>query len=214
MIFKKNCTAFNTILGLMLTTYMAEGICDDCEYREECCTPPQKPILEAKAGYFFFSDSKMRKVYNDGGIDLQISGSYPIWNWLQLYGSVEYLEKHGRSLGGRQKTRIWAVPLSLGLQPVITINSTVDYYFTLGPRYFFVHAHNDSSVLDRHKSQNGLGGFINTGFHFFPWNNLVIDIFGEYSYKRMHFHTSKRNVFTRSVQVGGFAFGAGLGYAF
>jgi opacity protein-like surface antigen len=213
MIFKKNCTALNTVLGLILTTYMAEGICASCEYQEEdCCT--QQPILEAKAGYFFFSDSKMRKVYNDGGIDLQISGSYPLWNWIQLYGSVEYLQKHGRSLGGHQKTRIWAVPLSLGLEPVFTINRLVDYYFTVGPRYFFVHAHNDSSSLDRHKSQNGLGGFINTGFHFFPWDNLVIDVFGEYSYKRMHFHTSKRNVFTREVQVGGFAFGAGIGYAF
>src|SRR5271166_6591939 len=161
MIFKKNYTAFNTVLGLLLTTYMAEGIYASYGYQEEeCCT--QQPILEAKAGYFFFSDSKMRKVYNDGGIDLQISGSYPLWNWLQLYGSVEYLQKHGKSLGGHQKTRIWAVPLSLGLQPVFTINPTVDYYFTVGPRYFFVHAHNDSSFLDRHKSQNGLGGFINT----------------------------------------------------
>lgn len=212
MIFKKNYTAFNSILGLLLTTYMAEGICDDCCEYQECCT--QQPILEAKVGYFFFADSKMRKVYNEGGIDLQISGSYPILNWLNLYGSVEYLQKHGKSLGGHQKTRIWAVPLSLGLQPVFTITPTVDYYFSVGPRYFFVHAHNDSSSLDRNKSQNGLGGFINTGFHFFPWRNLVIDIFGEYSYKRMHFHTSKRNVFTREVQVGGFAFGGAIGYAF
>ncbi len=242
MIFKKKRTAFNTLLGLMLTTCMAEGICDDrseyqdgnsmqpidnsyeykgdcctqsidncCEYQDDCCI---QPIIEVKVGYFFFASHRMRKVYDNGGIDVQLSGSYPIWNWLQLYGSVEYLQKHGRSLGGHQKTRIWAVPLSLGLQPVITICSSVNYYFTVGPRYIFVHAHNDSSFLDRNKSRNGCGGFVNTGFHFFPWCNLVIDVYGEYSYKRMHFHTSKRNVFTREVQVGGFAFGGGLGYAF
>ena len=28
------------------------------------------PSLEMKTGYFFFADSKMRSVYNEGGLDL------------------------------------------------------------------------------------------------------------------------------------------------
>lgn len=173
-----------------------------------------KPILEAKAGYFFFSDSKMRKIYDKGGLDVQLSGSYPIWEWLQAYGSVEYLSRHGKSLGTGQNVRIWEVPLSLGLKPVVKITQCVHYYFTIGPRYFFVHAHNNSRFVDRKLNQNGLGGFVNTGFNFFPMPHFCIDIFGEYSYNKMRFHPHKPNVFSNEVQVGGYCFGGGLGYAF
>lgn len=72
------------------------------------------PVLEVKGGYFFFSDAKMRKIYDRGGLDLQLSGSYPLRRWVQIYGSVEYLERHGKSLEGDQKARIWEIPLSLG----------------------------------------------------------------------------------------------------
>jgi len=173
-----------------------------------------KPILEVKGGYFFFTDSKMRKVYNKGGLDLQLSGSYPIWKWLQVYGSVEYLTRHGESIGSPQKTRIWEVPLSLGLKPIIKIHPKVQYYIALGPRYFFVHVHNNSPYVDRKIDENGLGGFVNTGFNFFPIPHFCIDIFGEYSYKRMRFHPSKDAVYGREVQIGGLSFGIGLGYAF
>ncbi len=170
--------------------------------------------LEFKVGYFFFSDSKMRDVYDEGGVDLQLCGSTPVWKWLQVYGSVEYLEKHGRSLHGHQKTKIWEVPLSLGLQAVAEIYKKVQYYFTLGPRYFFVHVQTHSHYVDKSLNQNGIGGFTNTGFHFSPLPHLLIDVFGEYSYCRLHFHPHKKNVYGESAQVGGFAFGAGVGYAF
>lgn len=173
-----------------------------------------KPLLEVKGAYFFFSDSKMRKIFNKGGGDVQLSASYPIWKWLQIYGSVEYMQRHGKSLGGHQKTSLWEVPLSLGLKPVIKISPAVHYYLTLGPRYFFVHTHANSSYVDKTLHENGCGGFANMGFNFFPVRHLVVDVFGEYSYKRMHFHSHKHNVYGEKVQIGGFAFGAGLGYAF
>lgn len=171
--------------------------------------------LDAKVGYFFFSDAKMRKVYDQGGLDLQVSGAFPICRgWLQVYSSIEYLERHGRSLRGKQKAKIWEIPLSLGLRSVFPIYQQVQYFITIGPRYFFVQAHNDSSYVERNMSENGLGGFANTGFKFFPCANLSLDIFGEYSYGRLHFHSSKHNSYGQTVQVGGFTFGAGLGYAF
>ncbi len=206
---------------VLLTALSAHGFSDEQEsssYKEPNVTNSEtnqaQPTLEIKGGYFFFSDAKMQKVYNEGGLDVQVSGSYPVWRWLQIYGSVEYLERHGKSLGGHQKTRIWEVPLSLGLKPVITICQKMQYYLTLGPRYFFVQAHHSSSYVDRNMSQNGLGGFVNTGFNFFPCDHLLVDVFGEYSYKRMHFHSYRTNSYGESVQVGGFTFGAGLGYAF
>jgi hypothetical protein len=196
---------------LLFTLMLAKGVCD---------TPPApwwsggKPALELKGGYFLFSTSKMRKIYSQGGWDVQLSGSSPVWKWLQVYGSIEYIERNGHASNGGGKTQIWQIPVSAGVRPVIPIYSWAQYYVTLGPRYFFVHTQNHSPYVDKHLSKNGLGGFVNTGFNFFPWRHFLVDVFGEYSYKRMHFHSSRHNVYGRTVQVGGFAFGLGLGYAF
>ena len=184
-----------------------------CEPGEMRCSK-QHPLVEVKGGYFFFTESIMRKVYNEGGFDVQLSGSYPIYKLLHIYGSVEYLEKSGHSLHGHQKTSIWEVPLSLGLQPVFPIGNHVEYYLTLGPRYFFVHAHNHSSYVPKHMQANGCGGFANTGFLFIIGKHFSVDLFGEYSYRRLHFHSKKSGTHGNTVQVGGLTFGGGLGYSF
>jgi len=160
---------------VLLTALSAYGFADDRDcfsYKKPgVICPGANLTLDTKVGYFFFSDAKMCKIYDQGGLDMQVSGSYPLWRWLQIYGSVEYLERHGRSLNDHQKTKIWEVPLSLGLKAVIPICQQLQYYLTLGPRYFFVHAHNNSSFVDRNMSQNGLGGFANMGFTYFPCGN-------------------------------------------
>jgi hypothetical protein len=178
------------------------------------CTKKYPPTIDFKAGYFFFSSSTLRKIYDKGGLDLQLSGTFPIWRWLQVYASAEYITRHGKLLNGGQNTRICEIPASLGLQPVVAICPKLHYYLTLGPRYFFVRQHNHSPYLDRIVAHNGVGGFVNTGFHFFPVKYLLIDVFAEYSYKRMHFNSHRTNVVGQTVQVGGFTFGGGLGYAF
>jgi outer membrane protein len=208
----------SSYIFVLLTTLSTFGFADNggcCSFEEPCLSCPEANFaIESKVGYFFFSDSKMRKIYDRGGLDLQISGTYSIWNWLQIFGSVEYLEIHGRSLNGHQKAKIWEVPVSLGLRSVIPICQQIQYYFTLGPRYFFVHAHNSSCYVERNMSKTGFGGFANTGFNFFLCDNLFLGVFGEYSYGRFHFHSSRENSYGESAQVGGFAFGAGLGYVF
>ena len=156
----------------------------------------------------------MREIFKQGGLDVQLSLSYPIWKWLQIYGSVEYLSRSGRSLNGSQLTSIWEIPLSLGLKPVVRICKEAAWYVTLGPRYFFVHQHNRSSYVDKTLNENGCGGFVNTGFNFFPLPYLSIDLFGEYSFKQMQFQSSETNVYGQSIEIGGFTFGGGLGYAF
>lgn len=177
-----------------------------------------QPSFEVKTGYFFFSDSKMRKVYDGGGLDIQLCATYPLWNitnrWtLNGYAAVEYFHRSGKSINEHQKTSVWSVPINIGLKPVYTINAT-QYYFAIGPRYFYVHQHNDSSYVDKNNSENTLGFFVNTGFNYILCHNFVIDIFGEYSYAEMHFRSKKSHVYTRNIQIGGLTFGGGLGYKF
>lgn len=181
-----------------------------------CCF---QRLFEIKTGYFFFSNSKMRKVYNKDGLDIQLCTSYPLceltsrWT-LNAYGAVEYFHRSGKSINGHQKTSLWSVPINLGLKPVYAINPNIQYYFAIGPRYFNIHQHNCSSYVYKNKSGNSLGFFVNTGFNYALYDHFVIDIFGEYSYAKMHFHGGKSRVYTRNIQIGGFAFGGGLGYEF
>lgn len=174
-------------------------------------------MFEVKTGYFFFSDSKLRKIYDRGGLDVQLCASYPLYNlncrWtLDAYGAVEYFHRSGRSLNGHQKTELWSVPVNIGLKPVYAINANMQYYFAVGPRYFYIHQHNHSSFVPKNNSRNGIGFFVNTGIDYILCNDLVIDIFGEYSYGKTHFHYRKSHVYTRDMQIGGFTFGAGIGF--
>lgn len=174
-----------------------------------------QPLVEVKAGYFFFGDAKMRKIFDQGGIDVQISGAYPVYRQLlSVYGSMEYLRKSGHSLGDHQKTRIWEWPLSLGLRVEPPIAECMKWYLTLGPRYFIVRSHNYSSYVPSHMHKNGFGFFTNTGFLFNIAKHVTVDLFGEYSYGRFHFHSSKHGTTGETAQVGGFTFGGGLGYSF
>lgn len=183
------------------------------------CLEKPRPIVEAKGGYFFFSDEKMRKIYDSGGLDLQLATSYPFYFWknrvsFEIYASVEYLERSGRSLNYHQKTTIWEIPVNLGLKPLFVLSRWIHYYFALGPRYFYVHQHNRSLYVDKIQTKNGIGLFVNTGFNFILREHFLIDIFGEYSYSSIHCHPSKTNVYGQSIQLGGFTFGGGLGYVF
>lgn len=187
-------------------------------YSQECRLGSAS-MVEAKGGYFFFANSKMREVYDNGGWDIQLSSSIPFWRSskrfnLNAYASVEFLRCSGHSTQENYKTYVWELPVNIGIKPTVLLSKWVQYYFALGPRYFFIRQHNSSPYVDKHRSRNGVGLFLNTGFNFILFKRLVIDVFGEYSYAKTHFHSSALNVYTRNIEVGGFTFGAGLGYCF
>lgn len=184
-----------------------------------CGLVSQGTVLEAKAGYFVFADSTMRKVYDKGGPDIQLCASYPLWKlsrrWiLDAYGAVEYFHLSGKAINGGQKSSLWSVPVNIGLKPVLTINKNMHYYFAMGPRYFYIHQHNCCPYTYKSNSRNGLGLFVNTGLEYVLNNHFLFDIFGEYSYAETHFRSRNSRVYTKKTQIGGFTLGGGLGYAF
>ena len=193
------------------TDESVEASAESCSQKVFKCTPP---LWEVKGSYFFFASSVMRDIYGSGGFEVQMSGSYPICRGLQIYGSVGFLEAWGQSQNFHQDTSIWQIPVDLGLKPVITIASFAEYYLAVGPRYFYVHQHNDSNYVNKNTSRNGAGLFVNTGFNFFPIPHLLVDVFAEYAYEPTNFSSDIRNVYGGDVQVSLFNFGAGIGYAF
>ena len=61
-----------SFLVVFLAILSAHGFAQDQEGC--CCGESLRPTVDVKAGYFFFSNSKMRKVYNQGGLDVRVAG--------------------------------------------------------------------------------------------------------------------------------------------
>ncbi len=172
------------------------------------------PWLEIKPGYFFFSNHTLREIYH-GGFEIQGSVSYPLCGMIALYGSLGYLRVRGKSLGGNQKTSISQVPLDVGARAIADLGECVKGYLSIGPRYFYFHQHNDSTYVNRNIRRNGLGFFINGGCNFIKNDCFLLGFFGEYAFEQKSFTSMIPNVYGRQdVQIGGFTFGASVGFVF
>lgn len=188
-----------------------------------CPNPHAHSSVEVKAGYFFFTDTPMKTVYDQSGVDIQITGTYPVLSGklyetapadIRLYGSIEYIYKSGHSIGLHQKTSITEIPLSVGLQPIFLIccKPEIRYYATIGPRYIHAFVDNHSNYVPRNMTANTLGMFVNTGFTF-NYNHFLFNIFGEYSYAKVRFNPHASGTYTKRTQIGGVSVGAGVGYS-
>ncbi len=170
--------------------------------------------LEIKPGYFFFSNHTLRKIYH-GGFEIQGSVTYPLCGMIALYSSIGYLHVKGRSLGDNQKTSISQVPLDLGFRAIFDVRSNIQSYLTIGPRFFYFHQRNDSAFVPRNVHRNGFGFFINGGCNFIHNDRFLLGIFGEYGFQQKSFSSTIPNVFGRKdLQIGGFTFGASIGFVF
>lgn len=169
-------------------------------------------LNEFKMGYFRFGDKAMRHIYDKGILDIQLTSSFCFWKPLYAYVAFEYISAHGRMLGDHKKTFVQIVPISLGVQYIQPITYDLKYYLTAGPRIYYFHQRNQSSGIPASVNKWGCGGFINTGFIYYLSEHIIVDFFGEYSYKRMHFATDSKHAKGNSVQIGGMTLGAGIGY--
>lgn len=170
--------------------------------------------LEIKPGYFFFANSTLRKIYH-GGFEIQGSVTSPLCGMIALYGSLGYLHAKGKSLHANQKTSISQVPLDVGFRVIADLSECAKVYFTAGPRFFYFHQRNDSTFVNRNIRANGFGFFINGGCNFVKNDCYLFGIFGEYGFEQKSFRSSMPNVYGRpNVQIGGFTFGASIGFMF
>ena len=157
----------------------------------------------------------MGEVYNQGGVDLQLAGAFPVSEHLRIYGSVEYFQKSGYSLHAHQRTSFRAVPFNIGLQPFFKISSWLSFYSSIGPRVYLTYVHNQSAYIAKEMDSFGVGGFANVGFLFKIRGNLTLDLFTEGSYGRLSYSSAKPNhSYGQTVQVGGLTSGGGISHKF
>ena len=173
------------------------------------------PWLEIKPSYFFCAASPMNTIYNSGGFEIQGSGTAPLCNYLAFYGSIGYRKVWGNALSTCEKTSLTVIPIDIGLKPLFNFGERFYYFFAMGPRFFYFHQRNNSPYVDCVINGGGLGLFVNTGVNVLLADHFLLGIFGEYSYEKDTIYPKRQNVFSNgSMQIGGFACGVSLGYAF
>lgn len=168
--------------------------------------------VELRGGYFYPTSQLLRKIYHRGGAEgeLELSRNfcphcYPNW---QIWGNVNYFARKGRSCGLHNKTRIHIVPISAGLKYVFIPHCRLRPYLGMGASYSFMHVRNKTNDVKRHSNKQGFGFVVKAGIYYDLPYNFIIDLFFDYYYQRVHFHSSG----TRNL--GGLRTGIGLGYQF
>ncbi len=170
------------------------------------------PYIEAKAGYFSYTQDFMQDIY-DSGYDIELCGAYPVWNFLQIYAAVGYSHCNGNLSVTHENTRVYQIPATVALQALFKMAESTKFYLMLGPRYIYFNMKNDSIYVSKDVSKSTVGGFFGTGFHTYFNEFVFFDIFGEYTYAQLgipsYHHTSGQ-----TQQISSYTIGAGLGFSF
>lgn len=157
----------------------------------------------------------MNKVYNHGGFEESLSGSFPLWRWFNFYTSIGIAYLKGKSLNNCEKSSLLQVPFDLGAKLVFPLSKKFDYYLSFGGRYSYIHQQNSSFFVDKHVRHHCGGLFVNSGLNIFATRHWLIGIFGEYAYAETSITTHKRNVFpVCGLRFDNAAVGVSIGYAF
>ena len=180
------------------------------------------PLLtEVKMGGFRPWSDDLRKIYDDTWGNYQLELNYPLWRGFFGWAAIQYTQKHGRSLGARQPTKITLVPGTLGLKLFASSIrclpkwcEPVDVYFGGGARYFSLEVKNDSTFVSRRERKRGWGGAVTGGVLVRLSKRFVFDAFTDFSFKRMDFSQATPSIQCHNLDVGGVTLGIGLGAYF
>jgi hypothetical protein len=170
-------------------------------------------LAEGKAGYFYPSDNRFRKIYDGNGIyGGEISAS--IYDKLYAWGSADYFTAHGRSIGGHNRTRVTLIPISFGLKYFYPV-SCVDLYLGAGFTRTLLETHDQSPFVIKHVRNWDWGGIVKWGGIINLDHGFFVDLFTNYSFQKTDFKRKDGLVIYRhTADISGWTFGAGVGYRF
>lgn len=177
-------------------------------------------LAEAKAGYFYPSNHRFQKIYHDGGgiYGGEISvGLCDCDNDWYAWVSGDYFERHGRSIGGHDKTTIKMVPVGFGFKyffPACYCDM-FRFYVGAGGLATWLRLRDHSHYVVPKSEKWGFGGIIKSGVIVDFCDGFFADIFVDYSILDIKFHDTKHRQVTRQkAHLDGLSAGLGLGYRF
>ena len=172
-------------------------------------------ILEFKTAALLPTNKTFRNAYRDSialfgpEITMQLYGDW--------YGFIaaNYFQRNGRYLGTSQDTKLRALPLSVGLKYIFTINYNVNLYLGLGFQPIYLHTKNTRALVTESDSFWGLGGIGKSGIYIDLGNNFLLDLFFDYNFVKTNLNNFYGYTMTPSkTNVSSAILGAGLGYRF
>lgn len=163
--------------------------------------------LELRGAAFFHSSDRFKAIYGRVGPSVQVEAATPVYRCFDGFANIDWSAQSGRSKGFHNKTHVSIVNLSFGLKYPYQICENLTAYVGIGPSISRI-------VLDNHYNNHdrrcvykiAVGGIIKTGIYYSINCDWFLDVFVDYLYQPVHYHTH--------IDMGGFKTGAGIGYKF
>jgi hypothetical protein len=188
-----------------------------CDSKVDPCEPDPRWYFELKPGYFYFQDSLMRQFYGSGGFTIRGETGYKMWGPFYVWLDGGYFQKEGESLGVSAVTKIKIATITLGLKTIFYLHDRFAFYAGGGPRVFMMMLHNSSPYVRGDDNEISVGVGVDAGFWIFPFpfsRNLFIDLFADYSLKKLEVEPDEISSHDFNVDISGLSFGAALGIRF
>ncbi len=172
-------------------------------------------FTEARAAYYYPTDERFRDIYDGAGL-YSVEASFQGWKQLYPFASLGFLYASGSSVGEGDATRLYMVPIGLGLKCAFSAKEDrLRPYLGLGMQVAYVNIHNNYSFVDESQSGWGVGGIAKAGLLAMITKSIFCDFFMDYTYFKKDFNKkTDQLIFTHKGDFGGLSFGAGLGVRF
>lgn len=178
---------------------------------------------EFRVAYFSPESKRVRKIYSSNLIDYQVEISKNLCpNW-SIWLDVDYLSKNGRSEPLHDSTRIWLIPIALGVNYQFWCRNGWNAYVGAGGNYTCLRMHDHSEYVKEHISKWNFGGTFKLGIKKVFCNGITLNFFCDYFLQKFHFsdksrssdsHYSSCYIERNSLNVSGLKVGMGIGYYF
>lgn len=181
--------------------------------------------LDVTAGPLFMTVSRLEKIYGRTWPSFQAKWSFafspkegdmfPLFGWI----SAGHTAKSGRSIGGREKTKIRMTPVGCGMRVIKALDqdqTIVALHAGIGIQAYFVKITNDSNFVPREQNKRLPAGVLDCGLYVQSMEHLAFTVDLDFSFGRMSRDCSNgsTNVVTRPVRINNVGLRAGLALTF
>lgn len=191
--------------------------------------------LELRGAYYHIPSKTVKNIYSSHWIDYQVEAAKRVHPFIEVWGGVCWAYKQGnttRIYGSykdefKDRTRMYILPISLGLKGIYSILPCVDIYAGAGVCYSFLKIKNfckerysefglSHSPFKKAIYRNQFGGVFKIGVQFAMSTSTFLDIFVDYNIQSFHMTHKRdlRDIFKHDANCSGFKVGAGFGVYF
>ena len=179
-----------------------------------------------KNGYFCPQEKRLRSIFH-GGYWVEGAALYDLHKGLNIEAAGSYFSKKGTATNSTEKTKVSLPTVGLGLKYFWRHDTSIRPFVGAGGRVFFYREKNNSPYVVRSVKKTVGGGILNTGVSFNPYKGLLIDLFADYTFAKVH---PKKSCCTGDslvdeistcipscsykTAIGGLIAGIGIGYTF